>query len=614
MRRTLKFLLKKWPLLLIVAVTIVCQCYLQLMLPEYMAKITLLIQSDSQNKINEIWINGGWMVLISIGVVILATTQNFLGASLSAYVGRVLRDEIFNKVNSMSVSNYTKFGTATLITRTTNDVEQIKNYLVQAIRVIFMSPTYMLIGLIKTLTRDATLSIVIAFCIPLILGVMCVLLALASPLFRALQVKIDRLTVVIRENLTGVRVVRAYNQQKEEYKKFDDSNKDMTKVITKVGKTMSIANPAVSIIFNLCYVGIFGLGFYLMNNQPIFTDKLSTVFNPKITTLMANIGEVAQYSLQIMQSFMMLAMILIMFPQASACSRRINEILDTKNTINDDETNVEAINKLENSSTKGVLTFKNVSFAYPDSEKECISNVSFETKPGKTTAIIGSTGSGKSTIINLIPRLFDATSGEILLDGVNIKNIPIKTLRDKIGFVPQKANLFKGTIKDNMLFGNKNATDDEINKALNIAQAEHFISKLPDGLNSYVSQGGKNFSGGQKQRLCIARALVKKAEIYVFDDSFSALDFKTDAKLRSELQKNIKDAAIVVVAQRVSSILNADTIIVLNDGDVVGKGTHDELLKTCSVYQDIVKSQLDPDEVEKTLNMYKEITAEGGAN
>ena len=614
MLRTLKFLFQKWPFLIIVAVTIICQCYLQLMLPEYMAKITTLIQTNIDDKITQIWINGGWMILISVGVVILATTQNFLGATLSAYVGKVLRDNLFHKVNTMSVNDYNKFGTATLITRTTNDVEQIKSYLVQAIRVVVMSPTYMVIGLIKTLTRDATLSIVLAFCIPLIIGVMCILLALASPLFRSLQIKIDRLTVIIRENLTGIRVVRAYNQQKEEYKKFDEANKDMTKVITKVGKTMSFANPAVMIIFNLCYVGIFGLGFYLMNNQPIFTDPLNSIYNPKITSLLANVGEVAQYSLQIMQSFMMFAMILVMLPQASACSRRINEVLDVKSSINDDEISQEAINSLENSSKKGVLTFKNVSFAYPDSDKECVSNISFETKPGKTTAIIGSTGSGKSTIINLIPRLYDASKGEILLDGVNIKNIPIKTLREKIGFVPQKAVLFKGTIKENMLFGNKNATDEEINNVLSVAQAEHFISKLPDGLDSYVSQGGKNFSGGQKQRLCIARALIKKPEIYVFDDSFSALDFKTDAKLRSELQKYIGNSSMVVVAQRVSSILDADTIIVLNEGKVVGQGTHDELLKTCTVYQDIVKSQLDPDEVEKTINMYKAIAAEGGAN
>ena len=363
MLRTLKFLFQKRPLLIIVAVTIICQCYLQLMLPEYMAKITTLIQTNIDDKITQIWINGGWMILISVGVVILATTQNFLGATLSAYVGKVLRDNLFHKVNTMSINDYNKFGTATLITRTTNDVEQIKSYLVQAIRVVVMSPTYMVIGLIKTLTKDATLSIVLAFCIPLIIGVMCILLALASPLFRSLQIKIDRLTVIIRENLTGIRVVRAYNQQKEEYKKFDEANKDMTKVITKVGKTMSFANPAVMIIFNLCYVGIFGLGFYLMNNQPIFTDPLNSIYNPKITSLLANVGEVAQYSLQIMQSFMMFAMILVMLPQASACSRRINEVLDVKSSINDDEISQEAINSLENSSKKGVLTFINVSFA-----------------------------------------------------------------------------------------------------------------------------------------------------------------------------------------------------------------------------------------------------------
>ena len=604
MSKVLRFLRKKRPFLLLIACAIVAQCYLQLMLPEYMGKITTLITSNSPDKINQIWINGGYMILISVGVVVLATIQNFTGATLSAYVGRELRTEMFHKVNHISLTEYNKFGTATLITRTTNDIEQVKNYVLMAVRIIVMSPTYMIIGLIKTLTQDAMLSIVLAICIPLILLFMAILLKFATPLFRSLQTKIDNLTIVVRENLTGVRVIRAYNQQGVEYKKFDKANKDMTQTVTKVGKIMSFTNPLISIIFNLCFIGIYALGFYLLNGL--------NAGDPQIGNLISNVAVVAQYSLQIMQSFMMLAMIFIMLPQASACSKRIAEVLDVKDNEQIDNVDKEEYEKFKNKTTRGVLAFNNVTFTYPDSDTPCIENISFKTKPGKMLAIIGSTGAGKSTVINLIPRFYDATKGNITLDGVDITKIPIKDLRDSIGFVPQKAVLFKGTIKDNIRFGKKDATDEEINEALSVAQTEHFISKLPKGLDSFVSQGGKNFSGGQKQRLSIARALVKKPEVYVFDDSFSALDFKTDAKLRAALKTYVGDSTMIVVAQRVSSILDADTIVVLNEGKVAGIGNHEDLLKNCPIYQDIVKSQLDPDEVEKTLKMSREAENEGG--
>lgn len=604
MSKVLHFLWKKRPFLLLIACAIIAQCYLQLMLPEYMGKITTLITSTSPDKINQIWINGGYMILISVGVVILATIQNFTGATLSAYVGRELRTEMFHKVNHISLTEYNKFGTATLITRTTNDIEQVKNYVLMAVRIIVMSPTYMIIGLIKTLTQDSMLSIVLAICIPLILLFMAILLKFATPLFKSLQTKIDNLTIVVRENLTGVRVIRAYNQQGVEYKKFDKANKDMTQTVTKVGKIMSFTNPLISIIFNLCFIGIYALGFYLLNGL--------NAGDPQIGNLISNVAVVAQYSLQIMQSFMMLAMIFVMLPQASACSKRIAEVLDVKDNEQIDNVDKEEYEKFKNKTTRGVLAFNNVTFTYPDSDTPCIENISFKTKPGKMLAIIGSTGAGKSTVINLIPRFYDATKGNITLDGVDITKIPIKDLRDSIGFVPQKAVLFKGTIKDNIRFGKKDATDEEINEALSVAQTEHFISKLPKGLDSFVSQGGKNFSGGQKQRLSIARALVKKPEVYVFDDSFSALDFKTDAKLRAALKTYVGDSTMIVVAQRVSSILDADTIVVLNEGKVAGIGNHEDLLKNCPIYQDIVKSQLDPDEVEKTLKMSREAENEGG--
>ncbi len=609
MAKVFKCLKNKWYLFLIVMLAIIAQCYLQLMLPEYMGNITKLIMSDDPDRITNIWINGGWMILISVGVVVLATIQNFLGATLSAIAGRELRKEVFAKVNNLDQTQYNKFGTSTLITRTTNDIEQVKSYLLMAIRIVVMSPTYMIIGLIKTLTQDAMLSIILAICIPLIIVVMGLIMHFATPLFRKIQTKIDNLTVVLRGNLTGVRVVRAYNQQDTEYKKFDFANKDMTSVSRKVNRLMSIVNPTVSILFNLCYIGIYALGFYLLDNVPIFSGG---EFNQDIPLVITNVSVVAQYSLQIMQSFLMLAMIAVMYPQASACAKRISEVLDAPKSFDEEEYSEEKKNLYLNRKSRGIIKFDNVTFAYPDSNKSCISNISFETKPGKTTAIIGSTGSGKSTVINLIPRFYDVTEGSITLDGVDIRDLNIADLRESVGFVPQKAVLFKGTIRNNLKFGKADATDEEINEALKVAQAYSFVDKLPDKLDSFVSQGGKNFSGGQKQRLAIARTLVKKPEIYIFDDSFSALDFKTDARLRNALNSYIEDSSVIVVAQRVSSILNADTIIVLNEGKMVGKGTHAELLKSCPVYQDIVKSQLDPDEVDKTIKMMQEVALEGG--
>lgn len=608
MSKILRFLKKKRYVISIIAIAIICQCYLQLMLPEYMGKITKLIVSSSDDKVQNILVTGGWMVFVAFGVVCLATIQNILGSYLSAFVGKELRTEVFYKVNNISLSQYNSFGTGTLITRTTNDIEQVKTYILMAIRIVFMSPTFMIIGLAKALGADSRLTIVLAICIPLIIILMCILLKLANPLFKKMQEKIDNLTIVTRENLTGVRVIRAYNQEETEYKKFKFANTDLAKTQKKVNRIMSFANPVVSIIFNIAYIGIFALGFYFINGQSFLVNG---TMNTDVLNVISNVVVVAQYAMQIMQSFIMFAMILIMLPQASVSAKRINEILETQNPINDVEVDEKSMEQFKNRKEKGVLSFNNVSFAYPDSDKKCIEGISFETKPGKTTAIIGSTGSGKSTIINLIPRFYDATEGNITLDGVDIKKIKVKDLRDQIGFVPQKANLFKGNIKDNIRFGKKDATDEEINKALEVAQAEHFISKLPDGLNTFVSQGGKNFSGGQKQRLCIARALVKKPEIYVFDDSFSALDSKTDARLRYALSNYIGDSSVIVVAQRISSILTADTIVVLNDGKMVGKGTHEELLKSCPVYQDIVKSQLDEDEINKTLKMNKEVALGG---
>ncbi len=680
MNKLLKFIFRKWYILLLIFLAIIAQCYLQLLLPDYMGKITSAIttQTFSNNGDLTTYIlqTGGIMIAIAFGVFALAIVQNYSGSYLSSYVGKVLRDEMFEKVNSLSLAEYNKFGTSTLITRTTNDIEQIKNYILMFVRIIIMSPTMIIIALFHTISQNAQLTLVIACAIPLILIVMLIIFYLAMPVFKSIQTKLDNLTVALRESLTGIRVVRAYNQQETEYKKFDHANKEITFTNRRAGRIMSIAYPSINIIFNLAFIFIYLIGLFLINNQ---------IFSLESFNILSDVAVVAQYSTQVMASFLMFAMVFVMLPQASACAKRVNEVLDIKTSINDDEAKkfaVSQLNKkyraelndfsdkynkitghkfnkdylfdlLKNKKTdknsneyklasefkalndkyediknkildknseeyiqiieqyfskrqiKGTLEFDNVTFIYPDADKPCIENISFVAKPGTVTAIIGSTGSGKSTIVNLIPKFYDVTNGSIKLDGIDIKKLPQKTLRDNLGFVPQQAVLFYGTIKDNLKFGKDDASDKEINEALQIAQAQNFVSKLPDNINTFVSQSGKNFSGGQKQRLAIARALVKKPEIYVFDDSFSALDFKTDLALRTALKSYTKESAVILVAQRVSTIINADNILVLNDGKIVGQGKHEDLLVNCPVYQDIVKSQLDPDEVEKTINLSK---------
>ncbi len=614
MRKVIKILFKKWYVVLLVAACIILQVNLQLQLPEEMGYIQTYMNQYSSHAITQdamyqgILETGGKMLLVSAGIALCAVVQNFFAAWLGAFVGKFMRAEVFYKVNSLSLSNYNKFGTATLITRTTNDIEQIKNLVAMSIRTLIMSPTYVILALIKILQKDARLAIVLAISVPLILIGIILLLHFATPLFKKIQECTDNVTIVLRENLTGIRVVRAYNQQETEYKKFDNANSAMRRTIIKVQRTMSVADPAINVIFDLCYVGIYALGFYLLDGLQLTSSNNAQILSESLT----NITVSAQYSMNIMTSFLMFAMLFVMIPQASASNRRINEVLNTVSTIQEKELTEEELNKLKENKTKGVLEFKDVSFTYPDAKTPVISHINFKTKPGSITAIIGSTGSGKSSIINLIPRFYDATEGQILIDGVDVKDYPQKMLRDKLGFVPQTAVLFKGTIKENIRFGKDDATDEEINEALSVAQTEHFINKLPDKLDSYVAQGGKNFSGGQKQRLAIARALVRKPEIYIFDDSFSALDFKTDAKLRAALKDYAKDSSVIVVAQRVSSILDADNILVVNDGKIVGQGKHKTLLRTCKIYQDIVKSQLDADEIEKTIKMNEAAVLEGG--
>lgn len=622
MFKLFRYLKHYWWQIIIAFIFIVAQVYLQLLLPDCMSKIasittdtmyspetyTTIFSSGmfyftqmSGDKVTDIWIIGGYMTAFSFCVLICAFGQSLVVSYIGANFGRLIRGDMFKKVESFSLGEYDKFGTASLITRTTNDIEQVQQLITMGLRIIVMSPVTLVVAVIMIVGKDARLALIIAFTIPVIIIVVGILLIIAAPLFRKIQDAIDRVTLVLRESLTGVRVVRAFNQEKQESERFDEANQNMTKMITKVGRVMSFANPVITILFDITYIGIFYYGFTLMDNVAV-TGGVIDFSN------LANVMASAQYAMQIMMSFMMFSMLLIMIPRASACAKRINAVLDTEISIKDPKNPAKVEQKL------GTVEFKEVTFTFPDATMPTLSGISFSTKPGSTTAIIGSTGSGKSSIINLIPRFYDVTAGQVLVDNVDVRNYTQHDLREKIGFVPQQVLLFSGTIKDNLKFGNENATDEEINDAVRVAQAEHFISKKEEGLDSEVSQGGKNFSGGQKQRLAIARALVKRPEIYIFDDSFSALDFKTDIKLRTALKDYTKNSSVLIVAQRVSTIIDADNIIVLNDGKIVGQGTHSQLLKSCDVYREIVFSQLDEDEIKKTMQLGKQVLAtEGGA-
>ena len=569
MIKLFKYFRSTWWEVLISLVLVAGQAYAQLQLTDYMGKITQIVQTGGD--VNEIWIQGGIMIGISVLVLTLAVGTGLLIGHATSVLAKNVRQSIYDKVSEFSLAEYDNFGTSTLLTRITNDVQTVKDTYTMSLRTMVMSPVTLIVAIIMVLTKDASLAIVLAISLPIIVITIIVLCVVSIPKFKKIQEAIDHVTVVMREQLTGVRVVRAFNQQEYERARFGQANDKVKNITIKVERIMTSANPIITVVFNMTYIAIFFYGFARLDGTFIQSDVSDTLSNMMV---------VAQYTMQIMMSFMMFAMILIMIPRGQVSAKRINAILETENTVLDKKDTSLALN---NKQGKGVIEFKDVSFTFPDAQDPMLHHISFKTKPGEMTAIIGSTGSGKSTLINLIPRFYDVSEGAILFDGVDIRDYSQKDLRDMIGFVPQQALLFSGTIKDNMLFGNQNASDEDIKKALDVAQATHFVNKKEEGINARVSQGGKNFSGGQKQRLAIARALVKKPEVFIFDDSFSALDFKTDIKLRRALKDYVKDASMIVVAQRVSSILNADNIIVLDDGEIVGQGKHEQLLKSCPI-------------------------------
>ena len=519
---------------------------------------------------------GAKMLLVAILGTLCSIISSYLSSRIAAGYGRDLRSTLFERVESFSLHEFDKIGTASLITRTTNDITQLQQVWVMALRMMVSAPMMCIGGIIMAVSKDPKLSLILVAVVPVLAVTIFAIAVKGVPIFKTLQTKLDKLNLVVREGLIGIRVIRAFNRTDVENKRFDNASLDLTSTAIKVNRIMALLMPAMMLILNLTTIAIIWFG-------GIRIDAGSM----QVGDLMAFI----QYVMQIMFSLIMVSMMFVMIPRASASAERINGVLDMTPEITDTKNPEEPKNK------KGYLEFKDVTFSYPGAEQPALKNISFSAGPGEVTAVIGGTGSGKSTLISLIPRFYDVDSGCVLVDGLDVRKMTQESLRVRIGFVPQSTILFKGTIEDNIRFGKENATDEEIRKAVEAAQAIEFIAEMKEGFKSDISQGGTNVSGGQKQRLSIARALVRRPEIYVFDDSFSALDFKTDARLRAALKKETAAATVILVAQRVSTVMDADRIIVLEDGKIVGIGNHRELIKNCEVYREIVASQLSEEEL-----------------
>ncbi|EAD9795361.1 ABC transporter ATP-binding protein [Listeria monocytogenes] len=573
MMKLMKRLKPYWLSITAVLVLTFGQVIGQLYLPTLMSNI--IDKGVVTGDTDYIWSTGMKMLLISFASVILSVIVVYLASRISMGFGKELRDKIFTKVEDFSLQEFDKVGTSSLITRTTNDVVQIQNVFYMMMRLMVMAPIMLLGGIIMAVGRDAKLSLIFVVVLPLLLLLVVILGGKAMPMFKSLQKKMDKLNRVIREGLTGIRVVRSFNRNEDELEKFEEANADYATTAIKVNRLLSLMSPLMMLLMNLTSIAIVWIGSIFIGNGDM-----------QVGDLMAFI----QYAMQIMMSFMMLSAVFIMIPRAGASAERINEVLDM---------NAEILNP-ENPKTStppAKLSFEHVTFRYEGAEKPVIEDITFEANAGETIAIIGSTGAGKSTLINMIPRFYDVESGVVKINGIDVREMDQSSLRQKIGLVPQKAVLFTGTIASNMRYGKEDATDEEIWEALRTAQAENFVSKLANGLGSRVEQGGNNFSGGQKQRLSIARSLIRKPEIYIFDDSFSALDFKTDAKLREALKAETTEAVTLIVAQRITSVVNSDQIIVMNEGKIAGMGTHEELKESNQIYQEIMRSQLSEEEI-----------------
>lgn len=575
MVKLLKYLKPYSGIILCAIALLFLQATCDLALPDYMADI--VNTGVMSGRISYILKTGTTMLLITLLGTAASVTVGFLASRTAAGVAHDLRFNVFQKVEQFANSEFDKFSTASLITRTTNDITQIQTVLVMMIRLVFYAPIMGVGGVFKAISSSSSMSWIIGVAVICLVGTIMVLFSLVMPKFKRVQKLVDRLNLVTRENIEGMLVIRAFNTQKFELNRFDKANADLTATNLFVNRAMAMMMPTMMLIMNLVTVIIVWVG-----------AKQVSAFHMNIGDMMAYM----QYAMQIIMAFLMMSLMFIMIPRAAVSADRIAEVLETEASVLDPE---EPVSFKED--FQPIIEFRNVNFAYPGGQDNVLHNINFCAKAGQTTAIIGSTGSGKSTLVNLVMRFYDVTSGEILIGGLDLRTVMRKSLRDKIGYVPQKSVLFSGSIRSNLMYGDKNSSAENLEKASSIAQATEFITSKEEGFESNIAQGGTNVSGGQKQRLSIARALVKNAPIYIFDDSFSALDLKTDQKLRAALKRETGKSTILLVAQRVSTIMNADQIIVLDNGYIVGLGTHDELLKNCEVYQEIAYSQLSEEEL-----------------
>ncbi|RED89353.1 MULTISPECIES: ABC transporter ATP-binding protein [Cohnella] len=568
-----------------VMLLILIQSLSELYLPTLMADIVNdgVVQGD----IPYIWKIGGLMLAVTAAGTLVSIAASYLSSRIAAGFGKDVRSKTFRQVENFSLLDFDKIGTASLITRTTNDITQVQTVLIMIMRMMVAAPMMCIGGLIMAISKDAHLSLVFVGAIPVLALTIYLIASKGIPYFKAMQKKVDKLNLVLREGLTGIRVIRSFNRFDHETKRFDEANRDLTQTAIKVNQIMAFMMPMMMLILNFSSLAIIWFGGIRVSEGHM-----------QVGDLMAFL----QYAMQIMFSLLMVSMMFVMVPRASASAVRINEVLNLKPAASETKRSGGAAGSMPAkrqaaTGPSGRLEFENVSFRYPGAENAAISGISFNASPGEVTAIIGGTGSGKSTLISMIPRFYDAEEGVVRIDGTDVRELSVERLRSMIGLVPQKAQLFTGTVEDNIRYGKDDATDEEIRRAAETAQAGDFISELANGYSAEVSQGGSNLSGGQKQRLSIARALVRKPSIYVFDDSFSALDFKTDAKLRAALKGETTDATVIIVAQRVSTVMDADRIIVLDEGKIVGSGTHQELMKNNEVYREIVSSQLSEEEI-----------------
>ena len=575
---------KEWLVIIFCLTLIVGQVWLELKMPDYMSEITVLVQSEG-SKMKDILINGGYMLACAFGSLLSAIITGYLVSNLSARFSMNVRKKLFDKVENLSMQEVKQFQTSSLITRTTNDITQVQMLISMGLQLLIKAPITAVWAVTKILNKNLEWSIITAIAVATLLTTIGVLMAVVLPKFKIVQKLTDSLNGVTRENLTGIRVVRAFNAEKYQEEKFDEVNTKLTNQQLFNQKAFAILSPIMYLVMYFLTLAIYFIGAGLIKDA-LMADKL---------VLFGDMIVFSSYAMQVIMSFLMLAMIFMMFPRASVSANRINEVLDTDISIKDGTITEDVTEE------RGTVEFKNVSFKYPDAKEYLLKDISFKANRGETVAFIGSTGSGKSTLINLIPRFYDATEGTVLVDGVDVKEYTQEFLHNKIGYIPQKAVMFNGTVASNIAYGDngkEELTIDQIKTAVEVAQGKEFVEKMDNQYNTHIASSGTNVSGGQKQRLAIARAIARDPEIYIFDDSFSALDYKTDATLRQALKKHTKNATSIIVAQRIGTIMHADKIIVLDNGECVGIGTHKELLKKCEVYKQIALSQLSKEELD----------------